>query len=196
VCFHSDRGHSRRLELRVPLRSGGSSVHVAALQLVVHPVSRLLLLAQGRVGPVERDLPGVGVRLDVQLASDGVGEVLVDHGKDRQLLGNDTFFPAGGHVRGDVVDETLLGAVVKDSLPQVSRLVEVLLPDLGQEGDGVSDKVVVNLVETDRSRLELDRVDRREVVGSSSLVVKGLWVVQPTSQFFERWLFLSNTPTL
>lgn len=81
--FHSDRGHSRHLELRVPLRSGGSSVHVAALQLVVHPVSRLLLLAQGRVRPVERDLPCVGVRLDVQLASDGVGEVLVDHGKDR-----------------------------------------------------------------------------------------------------------------
>jgi hypothetical protein len=178
VCFHSDRGHSRRLELRVPLRSGGSSVHVAALQLVVHPVSRLLLLAQGRVGPVERDLPGVGVRLDVQLASDGVGEVLVDHGKDRQLLGNDTFFPAGGHVRRDVVDETLLGAVVKDSLPQVSGLVEVLLPDLGQERDGIPNKVVVNLVETDRSRLELDRVDRRQVVGSGSLVVEGLEIVR------------------
>ena len=81
-------------------------------------------------------------------------------------------------MRRDVVDETLLGTVVKDSLPQVSRLVEVLLPDLGQEGDGIPDKVVVNLVETDRSRLELDRVDRREVVGSGSLVVEGLMVVR------------------
>jgi hypothetical protein len=81
-------------------------------------------------------------------------------------------------VRRDVVDETLLGAVVKDPLPQVSRLVEVLLPDLGQERDGIPDKVVVNLIETDRSRLELDRVDRREVVGSGSLVVEGLKVVR------------------
>ena len=66
----------------------------------------------------------------------------------------------------NVLDESLLGTVIKDSLPQVTRLVEVLLSDLGQKGDCVSDKVVVHLVQSDRSGLELDGVDGAQVVGT------------------------------
>lgn len=150
------------------VRVDGSTVLVTALQLVLHGVGALLLLAQSAMRPVERELRGVRVAIDPDLLGDSIGELLVDHGKDRTLLGDDPLLPTSLHVGRDVLDESLLGNFIEHSLPQVSGLVKVLLPDLGQESDGVADKVLVNVVQSDRTGLELDRVDRGQEVGTSA----------------------------
>lgn len=60
------------------------------------------------------------------------------------------------HVTRDVLNEALLGTVIENLLPQLTRCVEVLRPDLRQEGDGITLEIVVNLIQFNRPLLKLD----------------------------------------
>ena len=71
------------------------------------------------------------------------------------------------------LDEALLGAIIKDLLPQRTWVAEVLLADLGEERDGGANEVAVGLVKVDAPVAELNRLDRGEIAWSTALVVKG-----------------------
>lgn len=70
----------------------------------------------------------------------------------------------------DILDPSLLGLGIEDPLPQGARGIEVLLADLGEEGDGVSSEVSMELVQADSAFAEMDRLDRADVVRSRALV--------------------------
>lgn len=74
----------------------------------------------------------------------------------------------------DGLDESVLGVGIEDTVPEDSRGVEVFRVDGRQEGAGVRQETfTVDLVEVDGSLSELNGVNRREVVGSATLVEEG-----------------------
>lgn len=92
--------------------------------------------------------------------------------EDGDLALDDLLLAAVLHVTSNVVDEALLSAVIEDLLPQITGSSEVLLTDLGQEGDGLTSEVTVSLVEVDAAVAEGDGLDGGEVSGTGALVVE------------------------
>ena len=73
----------------------------------------------------------------------------------------------------DVVHQTFFGTIIIHFLPQSARSVEVLGHDGGEEGHSLADELAVDLVEVNGPVLELDRFDRRQIVGAGALIVEG-----------------------
>ena len=139
-----------------------------------HAVGDLVLIAARHavVGAVEAHVGDAVVALDAGGFLEAGGEVGADFAEDGELAFDDLFFAAGGHVAGDVADETFLGGVVEDFFPQVAWGVEVFGADLGEEGYGVGGEFAVHFVEIDGTVAELDRLDGGKVVRAGALVVK------------------------
>lgn len=72
----------------------------------------------------------------------------------------------------NVGDEALLSTIIEDLLPQDAWGVEILRPDLGQEGDGLTGEVAVGLIEVDTAVAEGDGLDGGEVWWTRALVVE------------------------
>jgi hypothetical protein len=125
------------------------------------------------VGAVELHVLNASVTLDTSRLLKTAGEILVDHAENGDLALNNLLLLAVGHVSRDVVDEALLGTIVKDLLPQDTRSVEVLGTNLRKECDGISGKVAVNLVNIKSALAERHGLDGRQVVWSGTLVVEG-----------------------
>ena len=139
-----------------------------------HAVGDLVLVAARHavVGAVEAHVGDTVVTLDAGGFLEAGGEVGADLAEDGDLTFEDFFFAAGGHVAGDVADETLLGGFVEDFFPQVAWGVEVFRADLGEEGYGVGGEFAVDFVEIDGAVAELDRFDGGKVVRAGTLVVE------------------------
>ena len=81
------------------------------------------------VGTVELHVLDARVALDASGLLKPVGDVRADLAEDGNLSLEDLLVGADLHLAGDVVDESLLGAVVEDLLPKRSRGVKVLRSD-------------------------------------------------------------------
>ena len=128
-----------------PAPLGGGAVKVlSGLHGARHTVGSLHLVAERVTATVELEVLARRVAVDADLLGNGISQVLVDLGEDGTLSSNDVFVSTKLHVGGDVLDESLLGALIKDLLPQLSRLVEVLLGDGGEEGDSFALEVTVD----------------------------------------------------
>lgn len=98
----------------------------------------LLVLGKTIVGAVERKPGNVSIPLDTSSLLQTAGKILRDVAEDGDLALDDLLLAASAHVARDVLDKALLGTIVEDLLPQGTRSVEVLLANLGQEGDGLA----------------------------------------------------------
>jgi len=101
-----------------------------------------------------------------------LSEIIADLAEDANLALDDLLVGALGHVTGNIVDEALLRPIVKDFLPQSTWGVEILGPDLGEEGDGLASKVSMGFVQVNGPAAEGDWLNGGEVVWSSALVVE------------------------
>jgi len=93
--------------------------------------------------------------------------------EDGDLALDDFLLGTGAHVARDVLDDAFSGTLIEDLLPQGTGGVEVLLADLGKEGDSLSCKVTVGSVEVESTLTELSRLDGRKVGRTRALVVEG-----------------------
>ena len=144
-----------------------------------HTVGSLHLVAERVTATVELEVLARRVAVDADLLGNGISQVLVDLGEDGTLSSNDVLVSTKLHVGGNVLDESLLGALIKDLLPQLSRLVKVFLGDGSEEGDSFALEVAVDRAEIDRSLLELHGILRGP--GDRSLVSKGYHFNQNTA---------------
>jgi len=81
-------------------------------------------------------------RLDgrhAHLLRDAVGEILIDGGEDGQLSRDDMFGLALTNMPSDVVDESFLGSIVHDLLPESAWLLKVDFVDLAEMGLSVAE---------------------------------------------------------
>lgn len=76
------------------------------------------------------------------------------------------------HLARHIVDESLLGTIIKHILPQLPWRNEILGPDLTQKCNGLAGEMAVRLVEINSSRAELNWVNRRQVIGPRALVIE------------------------
>ena len=170
------RARARRTLLRVKPLARGAVVRLRRqAHFGAHAVGHLVLVAAGHavVGAVEAHVGDAVVALDARGFLQAGGQVRADFAEDGDLAFEDFFFAAGGHVAGDVADETLLGVFVEDFLPQDAWGVEVFRADLGEEGYGVGGEFAVDFVEIDGTVSEFDGLDGGEVVRAGTLVVEG-----------------------
>jgi hypothetical protein len=144
-----------------PPLSGGAVKVLSGLHSARHTVGSLHLIAERVTAAIELEVLAFGVAVDADLLGDGISQVLVDLGENRTLSSNDVLVSTELHVSRDVLDETLLGALIKDLLPQLSRLIEIFLGDGGEEGDSFALEITVDGTEVDRTLLELDGIQRR-----------------------------------
>jgi hypothetical protein len=155
--------------------------------LAAHPirVSVAGILGHTIVTSVERHVRNAIVPLDASSLLETGGNVWADFAEDGNLPLQDLLVRADLHLAGDVVDEALPGTIIEDLLPQRSWGMEILGSNLGQESDGVASEVTVSLVKIDGSLSKLDRIDRAQVVGASTLVVEGHAAVALEVAIFE-----------
>ena len=76
-----------------------------------------LVLGEPVVRAVEPHLRNTRVALDACGFLETLGNIVGDFAEDGDLALDDFLVPAGGHVAGDGVDETVARAVVEDFLP-------------------------------------------------------------------------------
>lgn len=124
--------------------------------------------------PVEQEVGNTIVTLDAGSLFETGGNIFRDFSEDGNLSLDDFRFSTRRHVSADSLDESVLGPRVEDTVPKDSRSVEVFRVNRRQEGAGVRQETfAVDLVEVDGSLSELDGVNGRQVVGSTSLVEEG-----------------------
>jgi hypothetical protein len=92
---------------------------------------QVLGLRHSVVCSVEPQLSNAWVALDASGLLHTRSNILRHLPEDSNFALNNLFVLDRGHVASDVVDEALLGAVIKHLLPQCARCVEVLWADLG-----------------------------------------------------------------
>jgi hypothetical protein len=109
----------------------------------------LILGSKAIVCAVKSHVDYAGVALDTGSLLKATGKVLGNVAEDGNLALDDFLLGTGAHVTRDVLDKTLSGGLIEDLLIQGTGCVEVLLTDLGQEGDSLSGKVTVGSVEVE-----------------------------------------------
>ena len=140
-----------------------------------HPVGDAILV-RGRhavVRAVEAHFPDAIVAFDARGFLDACGHIFGHFPEDGDFALEDLFGCASLHVAGNVVHETLLGALVPDSFPQGTGSVEVLGANLAQEGDSSAGEFTMDLVEVGAPVFEGDGLDGAQIVRAGSLVVEG-----------------------
>ena len=108
---------------------------------------------------------------DTDLLGDTGADVRVDGSEDGEGTLLDLVALGAAEVTGDVRDETLARGVVKDLLPELTRLLKVEFGDERELVDALAGELFV-LREVVASRLVRERLDRRLVVRAVALVVE------------------------
>lgn len=116
--------------------------------------SNSAILRQSVVASVENKLTNARISLDSRSLLQSGGQIIRYFAEDTNLASNDFLFGATAHVAGDVVNESLLGGIIKNSFPKGARLVEVLWSDLGQESNSPTDESTVSLIQVCLALLE------------------------------------------
>lgn len=137
---------------------------------VLHAVGALDGLGHAVVRAVEGYLADVGAALDARGLLEAGAEVGVDGAEDRDHARDDALVLDRAPVADDIVDVARLLLVVEDVAPESAGLVEVLLAQDREPADRLGNEVAVGLVQVDRTRAALNRVDRREVIAAGTLV--------------------------
>ena len=140
-----------------------------------HPIGDAILVRGGHavVRAIEAHFLNAIVAFDARGFLDARSHVFGHFTEDGDFTLEDLFRRASLHVAGDVVHETLLGALVPDSFPQGTRSIEVLGANLAEEGDSSASEFTMDLVQVGAPVLEGNRLNRAQVVRARTLVVKG-----------------------
>ena len=85
-------------------------------------------------------------------------EILRHFAENSKLALDDLFLAASRHVARDGLDQTSLGFLIIDLLPESSGSVEVLRVDFRKEGDSLTYELAMNFVEIDAALAEADRL--------------------------------------
>lgn len=160
--------------LKILVGAGSGSTVVlgdAASRLHAVGSTKAAVLGHTIVGTIEAQVGNAIVALDAGSLLKTSGNVLIDLAEDSNLALDDFLLTAIGHVSGHVLNEALLRTVIEDLIPQGARCNKVLGSDLGEESDGVTNKISMDFVEVNTSLTELDRCNRRQVWRTTSLVV-------------------------
>lgn len=139
-----------------------AAVEVRALLAICS--SKSAILCQSIVASVENQLTNTRISLDSRSLLQSGGQIIRYLTEDTNLASNDFLFSASAHVAGHIVNESLLGSIIKNSLPKGARLVEVLGSDLGQESNSSADENTVSLIQIHLALLEGNGFDGGEIV--------------------------------
>lgn len=122
---------------------------------------------------IEAEILDAVIAFDASRFLDTLSQVIGDFAEDANFSLDDLGIAAGLHVARDIVDETLLGTLIPDPLVESSRRIEVFRADLAKEGDSITSKLAVDLIEIGAAVLKRDGLNRAQVVGPGTLVVEG-----------------------
>ena len=129
------------------------------------------ILSHAVMGAIEAHVGNAIVTLNSSGLLEAGGKVVGDLAEDSDLAFDNLFLMAVLHVAGDVIDESLLCAIIEHLLPQVARCIEILWPNLREVGYRVAYEVAMDLVEIHRSLPKLHWLDRAEIRWTGALVV-------------------------